>query len=90
MTTVKILAATSAAGLILAEASPLDGWTKVALDAPLIALLWWAIAKTIPTISADHREAVSKISAEIREASARTNDLLEKALDLDRREYDDK
>lgn len=90
MTGLKVLAAGSLVGICATSAAVTDPWTKMVVDAPLIAILGWLIVKTIPKISDDHRRSTEKLSDDNRESyeklankiesgQRRTNDLLEQA-----------
>lgn len=84
MTTLKLAAAVSMGGLLASTAAPIEWWAKLALDAPLLGVLWWTIAKTIPKLSEDHKEGCEAIAKEVKDTGDRTNELLQDALNAQR------
>ena len=53
---------------------------KIAVEAPLFALLWWTLARTIPQMSSDHKDGLKELAGEMKASGERTNELLEGAL----------
>ena len=82
ITAAKIAVAGSGLGMLATAGEPLDGWARLAIEAPLVAVIGVLLLRTLPQLNEQHRSAVEKLASQIDGLAAELKDSNERLMRL--------